>query len=552
MSSVESYVEGERRTFAQRVGGRWALSIRGFVIAVGIGVVGYTSDFSRIPARDSLLVLAGIAMALTLTAAISVTLHRTRWSRRHIEPVPVGEFVAVNLVTGAVIATVLAVLREVFDVDVFVNTAEGFVIYPALSVWIASSVVVYLDVVDQARRLRERVVDERARALRIRRGATDMVDLLRRRLDDTLGPQIDRLRSVADDPPAHVSQEIREVVDGPVRRVSRELWQSADGLNLRIGVVGVLRFLVAHPRFRPWPIIGLTVLLPLLRRTDDPQWIVLVAAAFAAIAVYVECTLANRLMDRSPRSTPAVLIATLVVFVSQAVLTDRSLQALDMPTSELSVGTIAALTPILILVTSALGSYRDLDERRALQLATFIRSDRLDAMAEARVVSEEARRLAGLLHGRVQSRLLGCAMAIEFAGDDPAALEEAIVRTRSVLEDEWSVASQGVRTVDDLLAPWQGLAEIEVTGDVDSLGEADAQVIEELVANAVRHGRARRVEVAVEHEETGRVITVSDDGQALGEGRPGLGTTLMERVGVVERRPSASGWVVSVRVWNDR
>jgi signal transduction histidine kinase len=171
-------------------------------------------------------------------------------------------------------------------------------------------------------------------------------------------------------------------------------------------------------------------------------------------------------------------------------------------------------------------------------------------MAEARAVSDEARHLAGLLHGRVQSRLLGCAMAIEFAGDDPSALQQALDRTRSVLDEEWGAPRDASRSVGEVLTPWKGLAEISVVGEVDEFAADPAcvRVVEELVSNAVRHGGARRVDVSIESDGTDRVITVADDGQALGEGRPGLGTSLLERVGVVDRRPSATGWVVSVRV----
>jgi signal transduction histidine kinase len=216
----------------------------------------------------------------------------------------------------------------------------------------------------------------------------------------------------------------------------------------------------------------------------------------------------------------------------------------------LGIGVIALFTLILMISTSSLGAYRDLDDRRAKQLATAIRADRLDAMAEARVVSDEARHLAGLLHGRVQSRLLGCAMAIEFADDDPTALQQALDRTKSVLDEEWDAAREVSPSLAEVLTPWKGLAEISVVGEVDELAvdPACVQVVEELVANAIRHGGARRVDVSIEGDLVGRVITVVDDGRAFGEGRPGLGTILLERVGRVERTPGPSGWTVSVRV----
>jgi signal transduction histidine kinase len=538
------------RTFGDRVGGRWALSVRGFLITFVLVVLGYARDFLQISPRDAMLVVSGLIVGFALNALFSFVLHRTRWTHRCERPIPIAEFVAWMIFTGVVFAAIFAVLRTRFDVVVLVGTSEGFVVYPALSLWIGSSVVVYLDVFDQARRLRGQVIDEHANSLRIRSNASETVALMRRRIDEMLTPQIDRLRIATTSQGSTVSEEIRRVVDGPVRTTSRELWRTADEREMRIGLVEVITFLVRNFRFRPWPIVGLAVVLSLLRRVEEVGWIANAAAAIATVVIVAECHVANRAMERWPRGKTFVVSVTFVVFVTQAILTERLLERWGLEPSGLSVGVVALFTSILMISTSSLGAYRDLDDRRARQLATAIRADRLDAMAEARAVSDEARQLAALLHGRVQSRLLGCAMAIEFAGDDPTALQQALDRTKSVLAEEWDAARETGSSLGEVLTPWKGLAEISVVGEIDELAgdPACVQVVEELVANAVRHGGAHRVEVIVERDGPDCMITVADDGQALGEGRPGLGTSFLERVGVVDRRPSASGWVVSVRV----
>ena len=538
------------RTFGDRVGGRWAMSVRGFLITFVLVVLGYARDFLQISPGDSVLAVSGLIVGFAVNALFSFILHRTRWAHRHERPIPIAEFVAWMIFTGVVFAAIFAVLRARFDLEVLVGTSEGFVVYPALSLWVGSSVVVYLDVFDQARRLRGQVIDEHANSLRIRSNANETVALLRRRIDEMLTPQIDRLRTATTSQGSTVSEEIRRVVEGPVRTTSRELWQAADEREMRISVVEIATFLVRNFRFRPWPIVGLAVVLSLLRRVEEVGWIANAAAAVATLVVVAECRVANRAMERWPRGKVVVVSVTFVVFVAQSILTERLLERWGLEPSGLGIGVIALFTLILMISTSSLGAYRDLDDRRAEQLATAIRADRLDAMAEARVVSDEARHLAGLLHGRVQSRLLGCAMAIEFADDDPTALQQALDRTKSVLDEEWDAAREVSPSLAEVLTPWKGLAEISVVGEVDELAADPAcvQVVEELVANAIRHGGARRVDVSIEGDLVGRVITVVDDGRAFGEGRPGLGTILLERVGRVERTPGPSGWTVSVRV----
>jgi signal transduction histidine kinase len=542
------------RTFGDRVGGRWAMSVRGFLITFVLVVLGYARDFLQISPRDTILAVSGLIVGFAVNALISFVLHRTRWAHRRERPIPIAEFVVWMIFTGVVFAAIFAVLRSRFDLEVLVGTSEGFVVYPALSLWVGSSVVVYLDVFDQARRLRGQVIDEHAKSLRIRSNANETVALLRRRIDEMLTPQIDRLRTATTSQGSTVSEEIRRVVEGPVRTTSRELWQAADEREMRIGLVEIATFLVRNFRFRPWPIVGLAVVLSLLRRVEEVGWIANAAAAIATVVIVAECQVANRAMERWPRAKTVVVSLTFVVFVAQSILTERLLERWGLEPSGLGIGVVALFTLILMISTSSLGAYRDLDDRRAKQLATAIRADRLDAMAEARVVSDEARHLAGLLHGRVQSRLLGCAMAIEFADDDPTALQQALDRTKSVLDEEWDTTRETSPSLGEVLTPWKGLAEISVVGEVDELtaDSACVQVVEELVANAIRHGGARRVDVSIENDVVGRVITVVDDGRAFGEGRPGLGTILLERVGRVERTPGPSGWTVSVRVPADR
>lgn len=545
------------RTFAEQIGGRWALSVPGFMICFGVGGIGLTINNSALDGEGLAVALVAYVTIMTFVALLSLVLHRTRWSNRHEIPVPAPEVALFAVVVGVMLAGAFSFVHWLWGVDTGYGSIEGFVIYPIVGTWMGLTSVVYLDVIDRARHLRENVIAARANASQVRERARRAVGEMRRLIDDVVSPAVANLRDVAaTEQPSIVSAEIRDVVDESVRAVSHDLWERVDERVARIGFADMVRDVVVRPRFRTWAIIGLVIVLPLIDRVGDDGLVVVLSYAAAALVLYLECAIANGLLLRWPRWRLLIVLATVAVFVTQQLLADMASQSQGWETAGLGWVTITIFTLMLVVVTSILGSYRDLDDRRAMALAADIRADRLDAMAEARVTAEETRRLAGLLHGRMQSRLLGCAMAIEFAGDDPVALQAAIDRTTAVLSEDWyaTESSDDLRqteSLSDVLATWHGLARVDVSGPPELVSSTDSDlvlVVEELVANAIRHGAARQVGVNLERDGEACVVTVIDDGSGGPMTRPGLGTALLERVGSVDRRIAEDGWSVTVRL----
>lgn len=542
-----------RRGFADRLGGRWAISRRGFVVAFGITLVGVVADVQRLGSPDGLVILAVPMVVFALNGLVDVILHFTRWSKRRHVPVPAYEVLARLMFSGLTFAVVFALIRVQLDIDTPMGVAQGFVLYPVFSTWLGSSIIVYLDVIDQARHVRRRAVTERARSAEIVGRAERVVSAIRERVNQEIEPEIDRLRDVTST--AHrdtVPHEIRSMVDRSVRTVGRELWRSADGQASRIRFSEVLRSVLMTPVFRPWPMIGLGILAPMIEAPAVLSAPVLSLAVAATALVLVECWVANTTIAWWPRLRLLVVVAVIAVFSTQTMLVDRLGQTWGQPADDPGVLTVVMLTVSLVLVTSALGSYRDLNDERATVIAEQIASGRLDAEANALVVSDETRRLAALLHGRLQSRLLGCAMAIEFAGDDPGALSEALERTSLVLAERWDEGEPGSRpSVSTAVEIWRRLAEVnlDVPPDSDEWMTGDVVVVvEELVANAVRHGPAGRVDVSIHREGGECVVVVTDDGSTDKSQRPGLGSMILERAGQVVRSSTPTGWTVTVTI----
>jgi len=73
-------------------------------------------------------------------------------------------------------------------------------------------------------------------------------------------------------------------------------------------------------------------------------------------------------------------------------------------------------------------------------------------------------------------------------------------------------------------------------------------VVEELVSNAVRHGRATRVDVEIRQSDEGWFVSAADNGSSTTVNRPGLGTEVLAHVGSVEQHLSSEGSTVTVRL----
>ena len=538
----------------KRLTGRWAISVRGFLITLVLGVLGFATDLTTMPAGDVVVLLGTLVAIFSVIAVLNFALHRTRWRHRREQPVPIAEFVSVLVGTGLLIALSFSIAEAFFGLRTSIGVTEGFVVYPVLTVWIGSTVVLYLDVVDRARTIRERALDQHAASVMVVSRAEALAAEIHHSVDEQVGIAIEQVRQSASTGESALPAAIREVIDGPVRATSRQLWEAAERGSTRIGIGEVLGAVLREPRLRPLAIIGLAVVLPLVRDVDGVTWPAILAAVVISLVIALECWIANAAFRRHRRWRHVMLGVVVLVFSTQSVLIQAESYRWGQTPVEVGFVTVVIFTFIFVVITSMLGSYRDLDRRRAEQIAQVIRVDRLQAMTEARVASEEARRLAGLLHGRVQSRLLGCAMALEFAGDDPVELRRALDRLDEVLAESWAADTADVPSrhgLSGIAEHWSGVAEVTIDGDGVESGSASSAVftvVEELVANSVRHGRARRVRAMISERGDAFTIEVSDDGQATESGPPGLGTQIVDRVGTRRQSVAGPGWTVEVEV----
>ena len=235
------------------------------------------------------------------------------------------------------------------------------------------------------------------------------------------------------------------------------------------------------------------------------------------------------------------------------------------------------ITCLGIAVISAIGQAWALDaDAREARIAALD----WQARQQVQTVWAERRQWGRYLHGSVQSLLTSTALTIEttlrkqipardiadtaqtrltvltsderLVQDRPppgSDIEEVLVRITGI----WSRVATTTLQVDER-------ARSALAGD-PAAAEAVIEIVREALANAVRHGHARRINIAVTCPGATRLLVeVHDDGSPNGAGQPGLGSSTLDELCLEWNRegthatgttlschvPIAAGAVVSV------
>lgn len=276
-----------------------------------------------------------------------------------------------------------------------------------------------------------------------------------------------------------------------------------------------------------------------------------VVATIFGLVLFVILELARRYLPRAVSTFPgyvaailvAVLVATLVRF-AQGYVNDYA--ELSTPAD---IGFSTFRTTVAVLIIQAI--IGTLTERLQRQVdATQAAFDIVEAQAEALLeADEEVRRsVAALLHDRVQGGLLAACLRLQsVTGASPTTRDE-LDRVIHELEQLRSLdVRRAVRTlspslkdvdletaINEMVEPY--LPAVTVTVAIPRGAITDPQVrlaayriIEQGLLNAIAHGQASHVAIAIDSSPTVVDITVTDDGRGLAPHHTtGFGTMLVD------------------------
>lgn len=330
-----------------------------------------------------------------------------------------------------------------------------------------------------------------------------------------------------------VAAGLRNAAAQTVRPLSRRLWESAPGAPEKPRPWSLLTYVVSHQPLRPLSVSTLYVLgsgAAALREASLAEG--LGQLIFGVVVIVTVMGAANAAMRRAPRWHATVFIGA-ALLLQVPVVAAYALSPRDGSTPDSAVGMLATVIAglIVIVATSAFGAVSSLSAQRLDVLAAELNRQFIETTVRNQHLASLLREAGGIVHGSVQSRLLGSAMAIEEAGRnrDPEQFSTALTRALEALEHPVTTLGRPrASSVRDELARrsalWEGLCEVEyvVGADVTDLApdtiDSIGRITEEAIANAVRHGEAQHVVVTldVDRETTafaGLLLTISDDGR---------------------------------------
>ena len=514
----------------EHIGGRWAVSLLLFAVYVPLGIVATIGNLSTTVPGTSLGMLLLASTLSLLPVGLILWLSDLTWLRhRRAHPAHIASIVILGAVIGlARSASMYAVSVGIGiqDPDVtlawartFTGGLQGAAAYP-LAVLAFSLIATYRE---QRRQLIAQQISWETRRLQDAREWTEI-------RDGVITPIAGELLALGTELDARVIGI--DEASSAVRRRAHDLWGEAQPApmvpRVRLGTA-ITMSLRARP-FATWLVLAIwlpTALGTALAVGEIPRAPLGAFVSAAIIAVVFET--GNALVRRWPGSWVLVLPLGLVLAV---VLTSPSLAIVGgMPEQgRAAYSTINAVWLILLVVLTAIvmGALR----RGETILAEMHLA--VDAASVETLAQEEQRRrvvqeVAATLHGTLQGRLASLPDP-DTAGD---AVREtlALLQSRAPMNSETTLREVARSTLD----PWQSLVDIRVdTPEVTiaaHAAQAISDVLEECVANAFRHGRASRIDCALEIHEHHVRVRVEDNGRGsnVPEGDPGLGSRILDR-----------------------
>ena len=547
------------REFRAKAGGRWAISWQAYVLSVPISMLAIYGALAPLANDTEDLFIAGsLAIGTCLIIGLQLLmLHKTFYRNRSVQPVPLWLIGVTGLLAGTSFSVGIAFGKHILGGDFFGDLWGQIMANSVLIAWWGVTITLLLEDRERFSRQRDAVIENaiELESVKLRGSATEQ--RLRTALNKKISNEISEARSALNaalktaalEPGETkwqpVSQIMRSIATDVMRPLSRKLWSSAAVLFPKPSFIKVLQTIINTQPLRP---VALTVIVMFLSTSTlviaFGQLIGITVLVATIGFLWVVMPLATVAMKRWPKQR--ALFFWLTVFSFQVfdtlIWVWAGLQSgVVVEASTLVVNILACL--ILILLTSGFGAYGSANQQSLASFRQDLDKKQLSVLVNNRVVSALALEASRNLHGRVQTRLLSCAAAIDRASQtgDIDLLNSALVEVNEIFdaaalsqrdEPELSLGQQ----LATISKHWDGLCQTKLTIDkgLESLAEKLASdvaaVVEEALTNAVRHGQATRVDIDVEDLGESIGVSVRDNGNGPLAGAPGLGTELIRLI----------------------
>ena len=374
------------------------------------------------------------------------------------------------------------------------------------------------------------------------------LDLLSTKLDSDL-LEIEEVISAAfgDDLPSRSKESltfaaahIKILIEEKIRPLSHRLWIEsaavAPKINLGTSVLASIRFLNIPP-------VPTSIFLALGTILNVGSTVGLAPGAFATIAIFLEVFTLLAFFERKIKSsTNGKLVLNCFLLLVPGLLLSFTFYISNKYLFGRDFGSLNLIYVIIFLMVAVLVSSFQLVNRDREQLIFMIESE-LTASGWQMGLKEKylTQNAAAYLHNLLQSELLAITKQMEISsGDLDSAdslkeLETLLDRVNRPIKDDFKkFLNNPIDRLSRLQSAWKGIAEIEIA--VPDLALEDqsrnillVQIVEEAIANAVRHANATQIRVSAELLEDSRVrFSILNNGISAKEESLGLGSAWLD------------------------
>jgi hypothetical protein len=337
-----------------------------------------------------------------------------------------------------------------------------------------------------------------------------------------------------------ITQIINQIMANDLRPISHKLWELEDKKLLSFSLKSIF-FRASNDHFyRPQLIVPIWFLTTLPLYAIDFGLATGIEMGLIRAALLLGVLLvAGQIKASSPSTQIAKLVITVFAFDFLQIVVGRSLLDFEDQTIELRPALAALLwsTELIILLGMAWALFESGAKVKA-QLDQVDRELGFKRSPAAGVEILRSRKLARHLHGQVHNRLLTLISGAE--PGEKASKDELLSKIdlvlQSALEPFETPITSAKELQESILAQWSGLVDLSfeilpldmvLTQETWSLVSG---VVEEGVANAVRHGFASTVKISFVSTDSDVIISIRDDGTGPRQGIPGIGSAFFTAI----------------------
>lgn len=538
------------RSWQDRLGGPFALSTRSFVISTSLAFL-FFAQIQNLATQEVSAIIKWVLVFLSAAAFLAVInaiLHLTVFAERYVRPIPLKYSLTNHGFQGLVFSLMLVIGGNILELHHQFNIPLQIAMMTGISLWWGSTLVLFRDHLQENKENRKLLIEKAIAAESLSESQQQSSKVLDELFKSSVTQELSGVEKALEENRSKVdwsasSELLITAASKQVRDISHELTISAPLTYPRIHWTRLPRNIVSHQPLNVWLIV--VVILA----TGGPQLTQLFGAsnAFTLLGIVIAMVVgigvpANALMKKYSKQHSAIFISasllmqlTIPVNVHFREIWQPGISQINWQITQF----VSGLT--LIMLSSGFGAWSNINIRLNRNLQEDLKERHIQAIAASRHIADRAREASKVLHGSVQSKLVACALAIDqaaVAGDENAirqAIDSAMLVLRTPLSSE-NVGASISEEVQRKVSLWNEICTIELhINESIPITESSkvliiGRVVEEGISNAIRHGRARKVEVRIDVLANREIdVHILDDGNGPQNGTPSLGSALLNQ-----------------------